>query len=524
MLNTRIHRLLVTGAVLITAFALFFHSPAGSLFKNTGLAYAGFFSQELETLEEVVDLVAEKYVYPPNYRKLFSAAIRQMMVRAGEKEFSMSDTPGGQKIVHGDAEVQYTLNFDMTDNWEAFRRVYYFLMKGKFGDYTGKDLETAAMIGVMNSLDLYSQYLDKSAFDKSMRDTEGQYGGLGMVVTLKDDKLQVVKTMKGAPAERAGILSGDVFLKVNGQSVKGMEITGLADKLRGYPNTQVTITLQRPGVYDSRDYSLTREIISVQTVEYERLDDHIGYIKITSFSKQSDDQLKDALRQAKKDGTGALVLDLRDNPGGLLNQSVKVASHFLYRGRLVVYTQGRAKEDYREYRAQLKNSLTEMPVVVLINQHSASASEIVAGALRDSGRAIIIGENSYGKGSVQTIFRISDGSGLRLTTSKYFTPSGIDITEHGIVPEIKIVKDASSIEGDPVAPSSKTGTPLGPKPLIQLVEGPLAKYLEKNGRMLDETHDSSLRFAQMVLRNATQPNNKNNTLEKAREIAANIAY
>ncbi len=521
MLYTRIKRLLLVGAVLIVATAVFVNGPA---LRHAGLAHAGFFSQELETLEEVVDLVADKYVYPPNYRKLFEAGIRQMMVRAGEKDFLISEIPGGQKIIRGDGGVQYNLNFDKVHDWEAFRRVYYFLAEGRFGDYTPEDLETAAIIGVMNSLDLYSQYLDRDAFDKSMRDTEGQYGGLGMVVTARDKKLQVVKTMKGTPAERAGIHSGDVFLKVNGQSVEGMEITGLADTLRGYPNTQVTITLERPGAFASRDYTLTREIISVQTVEYEPLDDHIGYIKITSFSKQSDEQLKDALRQAKNDGTRALVLDLRDNPGGLLNQSVKVASHFLYRGRLVVYTQGRAKEDYREYRAQLKNSLTEMPVVVLINQHSASASEIVAGALRDSGRALIIGENSYGKGSVQTIFRISDGSGLRLTTSKYFTPSGTDITEHGIVPEIKIVKDVSMIEGNPLAPAGEKGGALSPRPLIQLVEDRLAKYLEKQGRKLDETHDSSLQFAQMVLKNATRPDNKHNPLENAREIAANIAY
>lgn len=519
MLKTRIKRLLAIGALLISSCAVFAYSPAGSLWKDSGLAHAGFFNQELETLEEVLELVSEKYVYPPNYRKLYSAAIRQMLIRAGESEFSISDIPGGQKIQHGDAEVQYTLNFDKVHGWEAFRRVYYFLVKGQFGDYTAADLETAAVTGLMNSLDLYSQYLDKDAFDKSMRDTEGQYGGLGMVVSFKDEKLQVVKTMKGTPAERGGVQKGDVFLKVNGQSVAGMEIGGLADALRGYPNTQVTITLERPGAFPSRDFTLTREVISVQTVEYESLDDHIGYIKITSFSKQSDDQLKEALQQAKKDGIRGMVLDLRDNPGGLLNQSVKIASHFLSRGGLVVYTQGRAKEDYHEYRAQLKNSLTEMPVVVLINQHSASASEIVAGALRDSGRALIIGENSYGKGSVQTIFRISDGSGLRLTTSKYFTPSGIDITEHGIVPEVKIVKDASYIEGDPLTRGGAKSNPL-----IQMVEGRLSKYLEEQGRKLDEAHDPSLQFAQMVLKNVTQPDNKNNALEKAREIAANIAY
>ncbi len=164
-------------------------------------------------------------------------------------------------------------------------------------------------------------------------------------------------------------------------------------------------------------------------------------MKISPISKQTNDQLKEALTKAKQDKVKGFILDLRDNPGGLLEQSVKIASHFLYRNRLIVYTQGREQTNRDEYRAQYQNSLHSMPVVILINQYSASAAEIVAGALRDSGKALIIGENSYGKGTVQTIFRTSNGSGIRLTTSKYYTPLGTDITSQGIVPEIHIMKD-----------------------------------------------------------------------------------
>ena len=229
----------------------------------------------------------------------------------------------------------------------------------------------------------------------------------------------------------------------------------------------------------------------------------------------------------------AFILDLRGNPGGLLNQSVKVASHFLYRNRMIVYTQGRRKSDYKEYRAQYKNSLLHMPVVVLINRHSASASEIVAGALRDSGKALIIGENSYGKGSVQTIFRISNGSGLRLTTSKYFTPSGIDITEHGIVPEIKIVKEI--IKGEAIGPESIIQGEKGLRtPSIQLREADLEKFFKEiDTKTVKEPtqvkqvermeNDINLRFAHMLLNNLTIANKKQ-TLDKAREIAANIHY
>ncbi|GJL77548.1 MAG: peptidase S41 [Nitrospinaceae bacterium] len=484
-------------------------------------AHAGFFNNDLELFDEVIDLIAEKYVYPPNFKKLFSVAIEEMLTAAGQDNLVFRKTSSGQVIQGRNYEVQYDLNYDQSHDMASFKKVYYFLLDESRGRYSKQDLETAAVVGIMNSLDPYSQYLDKSAFDKSMRDTEGKYGGLGMIVTQKDDQLMVIKTMKNGPAQRAGILAQDIFTKVNGQIVRGMEIHELAETLRGYPNTKVTLSLVRPSENKDRTYTLTREIISIETVNYQTLDDGIGYLKISSFSKQTNDQLKEGLAQAKADGVKAFILDLRDNPGGLLNQSVKIASHFLYRGRMIVYTQGRRKSDYKEYRAQYKNSLLHMPVVILVNRHSASASEIVAGALRDSGKALIIGENSYGKGSVQTIFRISDGSGLRLTTSKYFTPSGIDITEHGIVPEIKIVKEVDLGEtlGTESVILGKKGTQTAS---IQLQESDLRKYFKENeGKKVE--NDASLQFAHMLLKNLTIANKKQ-TLDKARQIAANIHY
>jgi len=496
-------------------------------------AHAGFFNKDLELFDEVIDLIADKYVYSPDFKRLFSAAIDEMLVAADHDRFNVRKTSTGQIIKANKHQVQYNLNYDQAHDLASFKKVYHFLLDESHGRYTKEQLETAAVIGIMNSLDPYSQYLDKSSFDKSMRDTEGKYGGLGMIVTQKDDQLMVVKTMKNGPAQRAGILSNDIFVKVNGRNVKGMQIHDLAEVLRGYPNTKVTISLKRPIENGSRTYTLTREIISIETVEYQTLDKGIGYIKINSFSKQTNDQLKESLAQAKVDGVKAFILDLRGNPGGLLNQSVKVASHFLYRNRMIVYTQGRRKSDYKEYRAQYKNSLLHMPIVVLINRHSASASEIVAGALRDSGKALIIGENSYGKGSVQTIFRISNGSGLRLTTSKYFTPSGIDITEHGIVPEIKIVKEI--VKGEAIGPESIIQGEKGLRtPSIQLQEADLEKFFKEiDTKTVKEPtqvkqvermeNDINLRFAHMLLNNLTIANKKQ-TLDKAREIAANIHY
>jgi carboxyl-terminal processing protease len=298
-----------------------------------------------------------------------------------------------------------------------------------------------------------------------------------------------------------------------------MQIEELADLLRGYPDTQVTLTLLRPSEKRKRTYTLTREIILISTVEYKTLDSLIGYLKINSFSKQTEKQLEDGLNQAEKNGVKGFILDLRENPGGLLTQSVKVASHFLFKGRMVVYTQGRAENDYHEYRGLYKNSLQKVPVAVLVNQYSASASEIVAGALRDSGNALIIGENSYGKGSVQTIFRLSDGSGLRLTTSKYYTPSGIDITEHGIVPEIHIVNDVSGEETPKEEHKSDKDSSI--QSSLTLQASSLNKFFEKEGVALSPEHDSTVELALRILRNTTVASKKR-SMEKAHEIAANI--
>lgn len=512
----------------ILAFGILLTAPLGISNPKAPLiatAEAGFFDQELEVFEEVADLISEKYVYPLDYKKLYAAAIRQMVETAGPEKVILQEKNGSTVISVNRKNVRFQLNFNADNNQAAFRKAYSFLAKATGGKPAKEKLEVAGIIGMMNSLDIYSQYLDKSAFDKSMRDTEGKYGGLGMVITMKDDRLVVVKAMRTGPAHRAGIMTDDVFLKVNGKELKNVEIQALAEMLRGYPNTKVTVTLLRPSDNKELSYTLTREIILIETVISTTLEEKIGYIKIESFSKQTNDQLMNALAKAKKDNVTAYIIDLRDNPGGLLNQSVNVASHFLYRDRMVVYTQGRNKRDYKEYRALYKKNLLHMPLVVLINRHSASAAEIVAGALRDSGKALIIGENSYGKGSVQTIFRIGDGSGIRLTTSKYYTPSGVDITEHGIVPEIKIVKDILDDETRE-SRENKSKNKEGDKslPSIQITESGLNNFLKQQSESVTgEDYDPTLQFARLIIKNVTIANKKQ-TLAKARELASNIHY
>ncbi len=498
-------------------FALLFLPPVNIPVGLQGTADAGFFNNDLEIFEEVMDLVSEKYVYPPDHKKLFSAAIEGMIKNADSEAVTLTKNPGINTVRYNNRATQYKLTYDKSHDWDELQKIYYFLHDQSGKAVTKEELETSAIEGIMNSLDAYSQYMNRDSFEKSMRDTEGKYGGLGMVITMKDNRLYVVKTMKGSPAEKSGILANDSFVSVNGKKISGMHIQELADLLRGYPETKVTITLSRSSKNRQRTYTLTRKIILIDTVEYQTLDDQIGYLKISSFSKQTEKQLIAGLKQAKKDGVKGFVLDLRENPGGLLIQSVKVSSHFLFKGRMVVYTQGRAQGDYHEYRGMYKNSLHQVPVAVLVNQYSASASEIVAGALRDSGKALILGENSYGKGSVQTIFRLSDGSGLRLTTSKYYTPSGIDITEHGIVPEIHIIND---IAGEEAPKSNKSDPEISS---LSLKLSSLNKFFKKQGVALSAEHDATVELALRILKNTTVASKKR-SMEKAREIAANFNY
>ncbi len=499
-------------AIIVLLWAVFI--PNWTHLSST--AHAGFFNNDLETFEEIIELVSEKYVYSPDHKKLFSAAIEKMVKTADTA--NVTTNPSGSTVTFNNKSTRYFLNYDMRHDMDALHKVYYFLHDQSNKSLSKNDLEVAAIQGIMSSLDTYSQYLDETAFEKSMRDTEGKYGGLGMVITMKDNRLFVVKTMDDSPAKEAGIQEDDSFLRVNGKDIKGLQIQELADLLRGYPETQVTLTLYRSSEKKEYTHTLTRRIILVNTVEYESLENQIGYFKISSFSKLTEKQLKKYLKQAKLEGVTGFILDLRGNPGGLLNQSVKVASHFLFKGRMVVYTQGRSKDDYREYRSLYKESLYKMPVVVLINQYSASASEIVAGALRDSGNALLIGENSYGKGSVQTIFRVSDGSGLRLTTSKYYTPAGADITKNGIVPEINIVNDLIEEDTSPLKRENNSSDTA-----LSLKASSLKKFFENQGLELNKTHDATVELARLILKNSHTASKKR-SMEKAREIAASINY
>jgi carboxyl-terminal processing protease len=286
--------------------------------------------------------------------------------------------------------------------------------------------------------------MDSAAYHDLQDDTEGQFGGLGLVVTVRSNYVTVVTPMEDTPGFRAGILAGDRIIKINGEDAVKMPLEDAVKKLRGEPGTRVTVTIQRPSSGVVKDYTLTRAVIQMKMVEdingnkeFPLGDNKIGYVCITQFGDKTGDELEAALRKLQAQGMKALILDLRWNPGGLLDEAVSVCQKFLPRGQLIVSTEGRDPAQNSVRRAAGRgDELHGMPVVVLVNLSSASASEIVAGCLQDLHRAIILGEKTFGKGSVQSIFPLDDGSALKLTTAKYYTPSHRVIHEHGITPDI----------------------------------------------------------------------------------------
>ena len=327
---------------------------------------------------------------------------------------------------------------------EKVRRDY---VDGK--DLTYQDLVYASLRGMIDKLDPHSEFMDPDKYRELQSDTEGHFGGLGIVIELKDNYVTVASPMEDTPGYRAGILSGDRIIKIEGKSTENMSLADAVKILRGDPGTDVTITILRPSTGEVKDYKLTRAIINVDSVkdingkrEFPLGPDKIGYVRVVQFDEKTSDDLESALRKLKSQGMEALILDLRWNPGGLLDQAVDVCQKFLPRNQLVVTTEGRNPSQNSARRADghgdelINRDASPMPVVVLVNPWSASASEIVAGCLQDLHRAIIVGEKTFGKGSVQSIIPLDDGSALRLTTAKYYTPSHKVIHEVGITPNV----------------------------------------------------------------------------------------
>ncbi|MBV8768653.1 MAG: S41 family peptidase [Hyphomicrobiales bacterium] len=305
----------------------------------------------------------------------------------------------------------------------------------------GKLVE-AAINGMLTSLDPHSSYMDAKSFRDMQVNTKGEFGGLGIEVTMEDGLIKVISPIADTPASRAGILSGDIITQIDGDAVQGLTLNQAVDKMRGAVKTSVKLTIVRKDRKDPLELKLTREIIQVKSVKFHQEDD-VGYVQITQFNEQTTENLRNALDSLKKDiGDDKLkgyVLDLRNDPGGLLDQAIGVCDTFLDKGE-IVSTRGRNPEDTKRWDARHTDVTKGKRLVVLINGGSASASEIVAGALQDHKRATLLGTRSFGKGSVQTIIPVGNDAAIRLTTARYYTPSGRSIQAKGIEPDIKVLE------------------------------------------------------------------------------------
>jgi len=364
-------------------------------------------------------------------------------------------------------------------------------------DLTYRDLVYSSLKGMVGSLDPHSEFMDPDDYQQLQSDTEGQFGGLGLFVSMRDNFVTVIAPMEDTPGYRAGILTGDRILRVEGKSVEKLPLPDVVKLLRGKPGTQVTVTIERPSSGLVKNYTLTRDIIKTDMVKdingkkvFPLGDDKIGYVRITEFGDRTGEELEAALDKLKAQGMKALILDLRWNPGGLLDEAVDVCGKFLPRGQLVVTTEGRDPGENAVHRVTGHgDELDRMPVVVLVNLGTASAAEIVSGCLQDCTalgkcRAVILGGKTFGKGSVQSIFPFGDGSALKLTTAKYYTPSHKVIHQHGIQPDIEV----------PMTEEQEAAL------LLKRAPAGLESLSETNRLSLAQVHDVQLERAVELLR------------------------
>ena len=306
------------------------------------------------------------------------------------------------------------------------------------------DAMDAAINGVLQSLDPYSAYMSPEMFDDMQTETSGQFGGLGIEVGMEHGVVKVISPMDNTPAARAGVKAGDYIVKINDIQVQGKSLTEAVELMRGPVGSDIELTVRRRGVKKAIIFNITREIIKIASVKSKYIDNNIGYLRLTSFNDNSGDQIKKIIKEFnKKEGLKGYILDLRNNPGGLLSQAIKITDFFLEDGE-IVSTKGRKKSENRKWFAKKGDLTNGKTLIVLINYGSASASEIVAGALKDHKRAILLGEHSYGKGSVQSIIPLTNKGAIRLTISKYYLPSGESISEVGVTPDIEIEESSDA--------------------------------------------------------------------------------
>ncbi len=357
-------------------------------------------------------------------------------------------------------------------------QLFYKVMKTVEKDYVKdvqeKELLQGAMTGMLQSLDPYSSFLTEDMMKDLQAEMDAEFGGLGIEISMENRVLTVISPIEDTPAFKAGLKPGDKIIKINGEDTKNITIMKAVKMMRGPKGTKVTLTIMREGFKKFKDFTITRDIIHVHSVKQQVIEPGYVYLKIVSFQKNTDSELNKAIKEAGDDKSiKGVILDLRNNPGGLLDQAVKVSNMFVDKG-LLVYTDGRSKDQRMEFRANTRGKHYKFKMATLINQGSASASEIVAGALQDHDRSLILGEKSFGKASVQTIIPLDDGAGLRLTTAYYYTPKGQHIQKTGIQPDVDMKEELQKQE-ESEAKEGNTKKPEYPRPVVDLKNDLVAK-------------------------------------------------
>ncbi|MDI6780554.1 MAG: S41 family peptidase [bacterium] len=384
-----------------------------------------------------------------------------------------------------DANSQGQESPELYDGLRLFGKAFSLIHTQYVEEIPAKTMVYGAIDGMLKSLgDAHTRFLTPELFKEMKVETEGSFSGLGIVIGIKQENLTVISPIEGTPADLAGIKAGDYIIEINGTSTKNLSLHEAVQKLRGPQGSQVVITIKRDGVEEPFKVTLTRAIIEVHSVKSAIIQQDIGYIRITNFTQKTPKEFEDALVKLEKKGMKNLIIDLRNDPGGLLESAIDVANNLLAKNSLIVSIAGRQQEMNREFRTTGKGLYLDNQIIVLLNEGSASASEILAGAIKDNKRGLLLGVKSYGKGSVQTLLPLPDGSGIALTTAKYFTPSGVCIHGKGIVPDVIVEmpeitsKDQEmwlKLEDSPYLKEFAKGHPAYTDEDIKTLQGSLAK-------------------------------------------------
>jgi carboxyl-terminal processing protease len=339
----------------------------------------------------------------------------------------------------------YGANDDIYEKIDLFSEVLDKINKEYVDKIDQNKTMDAAINGVLQSLDPYSSYMSPEIFNDMQTETSGEFGGLGNEVGMEAGVVKVISPIDNTPASKAGVKAGDYIVKIDGNQVQGKSLTEAVETMRGPVGSEIEITVRRRGIKKALIFNITREIIEIQSVKSKIIDKNIGYIRLTQFNENSSSQIKKKITELKKKQIRGYIFDLRNNPGGLLSQAITISDFFLDHGE-IVSTKSRRKSENRKWFAKKGDLIDGKPLIIITNYGSASASEIVAGALKDHKRAIILGERSYGKGSVQSIIPLKNKGAIRLTISKYYLPSGKSISEVGVIPDIEIIEESKDFK------------------------------------------------------------------------------